>query len=85
MPPATKKRMYEPIWDALAKHKTVTVTVPKHLHKRVCKAVILEKWKHKEFNQKEGWRMYWLTYNIHDDEITFQLSYKLTEILSKDL
>jgi hypothetical protein len=80
-----KLRMYEPAWLALKKHKTLTLRVPKHLHRRVCKAVILEKWKDKEFNQKEGWRMYWLTYNITDEEITFQLSYKLTEILSKDL
>jgi len=80
-----KLRMYEPAWLALKKHKTLTLRVPKHLHRRVTKAVILEKWKDKEFNTREGWRMHWLTYSIAGDEITFQLSYKLTEILAKDL
>jgi len=45
----------------------------------------MKKWKDMEFKNKEGWRNMWLTYSSSGDEITFQLSYKLTEILSKDL
>lgn len=80
-----KMRMYLPIWLSLKKHHSVTIRSPRHLHKRVVKAVVKEKWLDSEFKEREGWRMMWLTYTIHEDEITFNLSYKLTELLPKDL
>ena len=78
-------RMYEPAWIALKTHKTLTLIAPKHLHKRIAKAVIQEKWKDKPFKCQEHWRNMWLTYKSQGDEIVFQLSYKLTEIIAKDL
>lgn len=80
-----KLRQYQPIWHALKKHKIVSVRSPRHLHKRLIKAVVKEKWQDNEFKQREGWRMLWLTYSIQEDVVTFRLSYKLTEILPKDL
>lgn len=80
-----KLRQYQPIWLSLKKHKSVSVRSPKHLHKRLIKAVVKEKWLDIDFKKREGWRMMWLTYTICDDIVTFQLSYKLTEILPKDL
>jgi len=81
----TRLRQYQPIWLALKKHKTVTVRAPKHTHKRLVKAVVKEKWLDDQFKNKEGWRMMWLSYVIHEDEVTFTISYKLTELLAKDL
>ena len=82
---ANRPRQYEPIWSALKKHKTITVSSPVHLHKRLIKAVIKEKWLDTSFKKKEGWRKMWLTYHTRENEVTFQLSYKLTELLPKDL
>jgi hypothetical protein len=36
-------RKYQPIWQALKDHNTCTVSAPKHLHRRIIKAVIKEK------------------------------------------
>jgi|JI10StandDraft_1071094.scaffolds.fasta_scaffold1233258_2 hypothetical protein len=81
-------RMYEPIWLSLKEHKSATISCPPRLHKRLVKAVIKEKWMDDKFKNKEGWRMMWLTYSVSPDspdQITFRLSYKLTEIMTKDL
>jgi len=80
-----KLRLYEPAWITLKTHRTLTLRAPKHLHKRIAKGLIQEKWKDKSFNQREGWRTMWLTYASQGDELVFQLSYKLTELLAKDL
>ena len=79
--------MYAPLWQALKTHGVVTVNAPAHLHKRVCKAVIKEKWMDLDFKMKEGWRMKYLTYrcNAEKNQITFFLNYKLTDVISKDL
>ena len=77
-------RMYEPVWIALKKHKHVTIRVPPHLHARVIKAVIKEKWLDMPFKKREGWRKMYLTYSIFENEITFSLNYRLNEIVAKD-
>ncbi len=82
---ANRPRQYQPIWQALKKHKTVTVLSPSHLHKRLVKAVIKEKWMDDQFKKREGWRAMRLTYAIKNNEVTFFLSYKLTELTSGDL
>lgn len=80
-----KLRQYEPIWLSLKKHKTVSIRTNQTLHKRLIKAVVKEKWMDDKFKSKEGWRMMWLTYSVSGDVVTFNLNYKLTEILPKDL
>jgi hypothetical protein len=81
----TKLRLYEPIWLSLKKHKTCTILVPTHLHARVIKAVIKEKWLDNTFKKREGWRQQYLSYHISGNEITFKLSYRVTELIAKDL
>lgn len=78
-------RMYEPVWEALKKHKTVTLNAKPSLHKRIAKAIQKEKWADEEFKNKEGWRKMWMTHISKGNEITFSLSYKLDELLPKDL
>ncbi len=86
MPEVLRKlRMYEPVWEALKKHKTVTLNAKPSLHKRIAKAIQKEKWADDSFKQREGWRMMWLTHISNGNEITFSLSYKLNELVSKDL
>ena len=80
-----KLRMYQPIWLSLKQHHSVTISCPPRLHKRLVKAVIKEKWLDDKFKQREGWRMMWLTYSISESNVTFRLSYKLHEIMAKDL
>lgn len=82
---ANRPRQYEPIWQALKKHKTITVRCPIHTHARLVKAVIKEKWMDTKFKQREGWRKMWLTYSITNDEVTFYLNYRLNELMAKDL
>lgn len=82
-----QQRMYAPLWEALKKHSVVSINAPAYLHKRICKAVIKEKWMDTDYKLREGWRMKYLTYscNAAENRITFFLNYKLTDILSKDL
>ena len=83
MPPK-KLRQYEPLWEALKKHRSVTIVAPIHKHHTIIRMVSKEKWQDTAFKEKEGWRMLWLSYVIHGNEITFTLSYKATELLPRD-
>jgi len=80
-----KLRMYQPVWIALKTHKSVTILAPPNLHKRIAQAVKKEKCYDLKFKEREGWRMMWLTYHSSGNELTFQLNYKLHEIMAKDL
>ena len=80
-----QQRMYIPLWEAIKKHKVVSVTAPKHLHKRIKQAVKKEKCYDVAYTQREGWRMEYLTFSSQGNVLTFFLNYKLTDILSKDL
>jgi hypothetical protein len=84
---ANRLRQYQPIWLALKKHKTISVYSPPHLHARLIKAVIKEKYMDDRFKKKEGWRKMWLTYSINSEtnEVTFFLNYRLNELTAGDL
>lgn len=79
-------RMYLPLWETLKKHKTVTVSCPAHLHKRVVKAVSKEKWMDAAFKKKEGWRKQFITYTLFPEEnkITFRLHCRIEELLANE-
>ena len=79
-----KLRMYEPLWEALKKHKSVTISAPPEKHKLIIRMVSKEKWQDTEFKKKEGWRMYWLSYEFSSQDptqLTFYLNFKLSEML----
>jgi len=79
-PRPTSKRLYQPIWEQLKKNKSVTVTLPSKLHRRVIKAVIKEKFR--DDNYKHWLDLFHagntakLAYTIGDDSITFTLTFK---------
>lgn len=78
-------RQYEPIWITLKTHGRAVISAPKNKHRHIVRMVCKEKWQDKAFNQKEVWRMKYITYRIHEDEITFTLDYCLSHIVRGDL
>lgn len=83
----SKAGRYYPLWATLKEAGSVRIVAPVHLHARICKAVINEKYVDVDFKQQEGWRMKYLRYtcNAETGEILFSLVYKTTDIISKDL
>lgn len=78
-------RKYEPIWIALKTHGSASINAPVKSHPLIVRMVCKEKWLDKKFNKKEGWRMKYITYRIHENTIHFSLDYRTTEITGKDL
>jgi len=68
-------RKYEPIWVALKASGTCTITAPKHLHRRVIKAVIKEKDMDTlyKFQHAEDFRKKVIEKEVDGSKITFKL------------
>lgn len=78
-----KLRMYVPLWEAIKKHKTVTIAAPAKKHRLIVRMVSKEKWLDQAYKDKLGWRMEWLSYTVNAEktEITFRLNFRLNELL----
>lgn len=79
-------RDYLPIWEALKKHKAVELNVLAHLHKRVKKAIIAEKYRDVAFKEA-NWRKAILQFDLipQDNKMKVRLVHFLQDTVATDL
>ena len=71
-------RYYYAIWKRLKEHKSVSVTAPRPLHKRIVKAVKKEKWMDVGYKLQIEPRKAVLSHGSKNSVLTFYLTLSIT-------
>lgn len=70
-------RYYSPVWTKLKQNKTVSITAPRLLHKRIVKAVTKEKWMDVGYKLEIEPRVATLSHSRNNSILTFYLTFSL--------
>lgn len=74
-------RYYQPLWEALKKHKSISINASESNHKAIARMISKEKDMDLAFKNAEGWRTMFLRFRTVQNKLVVTLSYPKKDLL----